>query len=230
MSMTTDNPALTEGLRAAVPLFILQVRDLPFWERQRLAASSALVVASQGDTLQYGSQGTRFGDGAREMRRHEAHGDAKAEQCSGCPRAEDSAHCCLRRFRDACGVCLRGQPTYSAGEVFNFLARGLAVLACQPGGITWAGLHWCAYRHPCCPSMRSGRRPCCCTCTDACLLVAPCTVPPPGSVCAGGCTFCANGCAAATTAQACCTAASRPEREDEMALRSKRLPVTGDVL
>jgi hypothetical protein len=42
MSMTTGNPALIEGLQAAVPLLILQVRDLPFWERQRLAASSAL--------------------------------------------------------------------------------------------------------------------------------------------------------------------------------------------
>lgn len=38
-----------------------------------------------------------------------------------------------------------GKPGRSA-EVFNHLARGLAALAWQPGGVTFAGMHWCAER------------------------------------------------------------------------------------
>ena len=34
-----------------------------------------------------------------------------------------------------------------AAEVFNHLARGLAALAYAPGGVLFAGLHWCA-EHP----------------------------------------------------------------------------------
>jgi hypothetical protein len=30
-----------------------------------------------------------------------------------------------------------------AAAVFNHLARGLAAAAYQPGGVTWAGQHWC---------------------------------------------------------------------------------------
>lgn len=31
------------------------------------------------------------------------------------------------------------------------LAGGLAIGAMQPGGVTWAGRHWCARPHPDCP-------------------------------------------------------------------------------
>lgn len=38
---------------------------------------------------------------------------------------------------------------------FNALARGLAVAAYQPGGVTFADLHWCTAAHLGCP--RAGR-------------------------------------------------------------------------
>lgn len=36
-----------------------------------------------------------------------------------------------------------------AANVFNHVARGLAALAFQPGGITFAGVHWCANHGQC---------------------------------------------------------------------------------
>jgi hypothetical protein len=41
-------------------------------------------------------------------------------------------------------------------EAFNALARGLAALAYQPGGVKYAGLHWCVEEHPGCPRRRGG--------------------------------------------------------------------------
>ena len=35
----------------------------------------------------------------------------------------------------------------AAAMVFNHLARGLAALACMPGGVSFAGTHWCV-EHP----------------------------------------------------------------------------------
>lgn len=35
---------------------------------------------------------------------------------------------------------------------FNALARGLAALAHQPGGVTFADLHWCVTAHEGCPN------------------------------------------------------------------------------
>jgi len=32
-------------------------------------------------------------------------------------------------------------------QVFNNLARGLAALACCPGGVCFAGMHWCLDEH-----------------------------------------------------------------------------------
>lgn len=34
-------------------------------------------------------------------------------------------------------------------EVFNHLARGLAAAAYQPGGVDFAGQHWCTDHDPC---------------------------------------------------------------------------------
>lgn len=104
-----------------------------------------------------------------------------------------------------------------AGAVFSQLATGLAILACQPGGVTFAGMHWCAYSHPGCPDLR--RRPACCACDSSC---AGCKT----------CPWCRNGCAAAS-GQACCEglepadagpppAAARPPAED--------VAVAGDLL
>lgn len=36
-----------------------------------------------------------------------------------------------------------------AAEVFNHLARGLAATAFQPGGVTFAGVHWCTDHAAC---------------------------------------------------------------------------------
>jgi hypothetical protein len=212
MTTPAGSSLLADALEFAVPLHIAEVRQLPFGERHRLALEAAAAIASQGDTLQYGSKTTRFGDGSREMRRHRDHGTARDETCDRCPEGKDSARCCLRRFRDRCGVCLRGQATYSPGEVFNFLARGLALLACQPGGVTWAGLHWCAWPHPRCPNPRATRRPPCCTCAGNCT----------GGLADGACLacqFCVNGCAAAA-GKACCR--QQP--------RAARIPVEGAAM
>ena len=204
-SASADNYLLHETLQLAVPMWIDQVKDLPFGQRARLAAESSAVVASQGDTLQYGSTGTKFGDGAREERQHQAHGDAKDGSCATCAQGKDQARCCMRRFQDICGACKRGQVTYSAGEAFNFMARGLAVLACQPGGVTYHGMHWCAWPHPRCPNPRTPRKPSCCTCDDG-----ACPAEPAEGNCRG-CIFCANGCvAAADDGRPCCRTAPAP--------------------
>jgi hypothetical protein len=141
-----NDDVLTGSLEAIVPLYIEEVRGLPAEIRQQIAKTCSSAVGSQGDTLQYGSS-VRFGHGAKELAAHEAHPPAVT--------AED-------RAASRCPVCARGQATYSPGEVFNFLARGLAVLACQPGGVTFAGQHWCACPHPGCP--RCPGQPGWCTC------------------------------------------------------------------
>lgn len=41
-----------------------------------------------------------------------------------------------------------------AAKVFNHLARGLAALAYQPGGVTYAGQHWCADHAACLDAAR----------------------------------------------------------------------------
>lgn len=38
------------------------------------------------------------------------------------------------------------------GRVTATIARSLAVLAYQPGGVTWAGGHWCTAPHEGCPT------------------------------------------------------------------------------
>ncbi len=43
----------------------------------------------------------------------------------------------------------RGLPR---GTVTSAIARGLAVLAHLPGGVTWAGGHWCTAAHEGCPT------------------------------------------------------------------------------
>jgi hypothetical protein len=39
-----------------------------------------------------------------------------------------------------------------AAGAFNALARGLAAAAYQPGGVTFAGRHWCVEAHIACPA------------------------------------------------------------------------------
>ena len=188
--------ALAESLAFAVPMHLAEVRLLPFRSRQRIASEAASVVGGQGDTLMYGSS-AKFGSGAGEMRRHRLHGSAKTAECGSC---EDNGktRCCMRRFISKCHVCARGQATWSAGEVFNHLARGLAVAACQPGGVTFSGLHWCAFPHPWCPAGTSSR-PLCCACPDECGLWES------GSdgTCGRDCPWCRNGCRSAEGRMCC---------------------------
>ncbi|MER7126668.1 hypothetical protein [Micrococcus luteus] len=42
------------------------------------------------------------------------------------------------------------------GTVTSAIARGLALLAYQPGGVTWAGSHWCTTPHEGCPGPSAG--------------------------------------------------------------------------
>lgn len=44
-------------------------------------------------------------------------------------------------------------------RVFNAIALGLAVCAYQPGGVDFAGSHWCVDPHPHCPRGNEGPEP-----------------------------------------------------------------------
>lgn len=43
--------------------------------------------------------------------------------------------------------------SYRRGEVLAAVARGLALVALRPGGVTFAGRHWCAAPHEGCPQV-----------------------------------------------------------------------------
>lgn len=110
MTRLDDHPALTIGLEAAVPLWMLQLAQEPDetnrWAiRRRWARDAVEPIASRGDALQYGGK--------------------------------------------------RGE----AAEVFNHLARALAALAFAPGGVTFAGLHWCADHAACLDAAAGITRP-----------------------------------------------------------------------
>jgi len=38
------------------------------------------------------------------------------------------------------------------GRLLTAMAAALAIGACQPGGVTWSGRHWCTTPHPDCPN------------------------------------------------------------------------------
>lgn len=82
-----------------------------------------------------------------------------------------------------------------AARVFNALARGLALVSCQPGGVTFRGLHWCAWPHPRCPRRAGRRAPECCACPEGC--------DSGEAACPAGCGWCRNGCAGAS-GRGCC--------------------------
>lgn len=124
--MTGRDDALTETLALTVPWLIAEARRLSEEQRQVIASRAAKIIAAQGDTLMYGSEAT-FGHGAREMATHQKHARGSEAGPAG-----------------KCRVCTAGQAQFSAGEVFNELAKGLAVLAFQPGGVRFRSLRWCA--------------------------------------------------------------------------------------
>lgn len=137
--MTSNNAVLDETLRLAVPMWVHELRSASAADLARIAAECCDVVAGQGDVLQYGGK-RRFGQGTRERLRHEHAPRCAKKDCScegeGCAAS-------------GCYCHLRGEPSYSAGEVFNYLARGLACLAHAPGGVTFAGLHFCTDHDVC---------------------------------------------------------------------------------
>lgn len=129
------------------------------------------------------------------MRREYAQGSADEVACRG-------------------DTLMYGAKRGEAASVFSATARGLAVLACQPGGVTFAGVHWCASSHPFCPDLRD--RPPCCGCGDDCRAG--------GGTCGEDCAWCRNGCVA-SWGQMCCTEKAKvPRRRPETA------EVPGDVL
>jgi hypothetical protein len=62
------------------------------------------------------------------------------------------------RAEDAQTIASHGDDLQFGGKhcaaTFNALARGLAQLADAPGGVTFAGLHWCTSPHEECPNRR----------------------------------------------------------------------------
>lgn len=78
----------------------------------------------------------------------------------------------------------RSKPT----GVLSAIARSLAVLAYQPGGVTALGVHACTRPHPGCAA--SSRRPGCCVCGPD-----GCDITPGGPPCpVGECAWCRAGC------------------------------------
>src|SRR5215471_15823155 len=54
------------------------------------------------------------------------------------------------RAQAAAGDTARG---YRPAEVCTAIAKGLGIGACQPGGVTWFGRHWCTAPHGTCPGV-----------------------------------------------------------------------------
>lgn len=129
-------------LSLAVPLHMAGAARMTLRERGRIARKAAAAAGHQGDSLMFGT-GVKPGTAAREAERHRLH----ASRVNGGSRME-----CGR----TCRICLRGQPSHTAGELFTLLARGLAAAAFQPGGVSFAGLHWCAAPHDGCPHRARG--------------------------------------------------------------------------
>lgn len=48
-----QHPLLVTSLQAAVPLWILQLRDVPFEDKQRRAQECAQIVAEKGDVIMF---------------------------------------------------------------------------------------------------------------------------------------------------------------------------------
>src|SRR5437868_6723969 len=88
--------------------------------------------------------------------------------------------------------------------VLPALARGMAALAYQPGGVQAAGIHACVHPHPGCPV--STKRPSCCICDPH-----ACTVIEGDGECVDdACAWCTNGCPAADRPeQSCCSPPGR---------------------
>ena len=78
------------------------------------------------------------------------------ERARGCSPAELAAMAeeSSRVLAGSGGVLQRGGQVADAARVLSHLARGIAITAFGPDGITFAGMHWCAHGHPGCPGIR----------------------------------------------------------------------------
>jgi hypothetical protein len=55
-------------------------------------------------------------------------------------------------------ILYRGGKHGESATAFNALAEGLAIGACQPGGVTFAGQHWCTDHAACEAVLIPGKR------------------------------------------------------------------------
>lgn len=133
---------LADTLSFAVPFHMPGAARMTLRERGRIARKAAAAAGHQGDSLMFGT-GVKPGTAAREAERHRLHAF----------RVNDANRMEYGRTR---GICLRGQPSYTAGGLFDLLARGLACAAIEPGGVSFAGRHWCAAPHDGCPHRARG--------------------------------------------------------------------------
>lgn len=115
--------ALAESLRLAVPLWIMELRQLDDETRSRRMAEwtqeAAYSVSCYGDILQFRTKAGK---------RHH-------QKCLDWWKAYRPGEHPSRPGDCSCKI--------GTAEVFNACARGIAALAHCPGGVTVFGLHWC---------------------------------------------------------------------------------------
>jgi len=109
---------LAGTLAFAVPFHMADAARLTLRERGRITRQAASAAGHQGDSLMFGT-GVKPGTAERETGRHRLHS----------LRVNDANR---MEYGRTCGICLRGQPSCTAGELFTLLARGLAAAAFQP--------------------------------------------------------------------------------------------------
>jgi hypothetical protein len=114
-------------LETAVPMWAVKVAGWPADRRMREARGA-------GDVVAHGA-GVLFSPPARKP----------GQTGTGGP-----ALVAITKDQADAGVKAR---EYRPAEVFNAIAKGLGIGACQPGGVTWLGKHWCTAPHGTCPGV-----------------------------------------------------------------------------
>lgn len=162
--MTGRESLLLLTLQVAVPTEISNARQMS-------PEGRLLALARNGYRFSQLPDRSRFADEATAWRAYTAAADALGE----------------RPFEHTDSMLYGGEWCAAS---FAATARILALLAYQPGGVTFSGVHWCTRRHPWCANSRGKPAPACCTCGDSCpvalAMLTGCTAP--------GCQWCANGC------------------------------------
>lgn len=111
-------------LDVAVPLHLFKARSDGGAALRAGAHEDADIIACGYDVLVRADSGWRKGD------------------------KDPAPHQLTKEQADA-GVLAR---SYRPAELFNAVARGVAVGALQPGGVTLLGRHWCTDPHKGCPN------------------------------------------------------------------------------